>query len=410
MNSMNYRECGSLRFSEVGVGCYSLAGAYGRKDLDEFARMIRRAYELGVTFFDTADAYGDAESILGRVVRDFRSAIHIATKVGVVSGASMDLSPARVKRACEESLARLGTDYIDLYQVHFDDPKTPVEDVVGALEDLVASGKIRHYGVGHLAAEKIARYVEVGRPFSVLMELSAAARDARSKLLPLCRRHRMAAIAFSTTGRGILTGAIREGHVFPDGDIRQYDPLFQREQFRSALRVAARLADVGRRYGKTPAQAAIAWVLAQPGVVSALTGPSSVPHLEENVGGSGWKISDEDLASFDAFLSEEDARLDRERRQAVVTIATSALPQDPAAAFRDLVYALDTAATTGMCSEAQIVPLFEELLAFQGAGGEHGKHLDSGVLEGIRRRLKALVTATGTGDGDGDGLGFRRLS
>lgn len=294
---MNYRECGSLRFSEVGVGCYSLAGVYGRKDLDEFARMIRRAYELGVTFFDTADAYGDAESILGRVVRDFRGAIHIATKVGVVSGASMDLSPARVKRACEESLTRLGTDYIDLYQVHFDDPKTPVEDVVGALEDLVASGKIRHYGVGHLPAEKIARYVEVGRPFSVL-----------------------------------------------------------------------------------------------------------------NVGGSGWKISDEDLASFDAFLSEEDARLDRERRQAVVTIATSALPQDPAAAFRDLVYALDTAATTGMCSEAQIVPLFEELLAFQGAGGEHGKHLDSGVLEGIRRRLKALVTATGTGDGDGDGLGFRRLS
>ncbi|MGE5593232.1 MAG: aldo/keto reductase [Betaproteobacteria bacterium] len=389
---MNYRECGSLRFSEVGVGCYSLAGVYGRKDLDEFARMIRRAYELGVTFFDTADAYGDAESILGKIVRDFRGEIHIATKVGVVSGASMDLSPARVRKACEESLARLGTDYIDLYQVHFDDPKTPIEDVVGALENLLASGKIRHYGVGHLPADKIARYAEVGRPFSVLMELSAAARDARTKLLPLCRRHRMAAIAFSTTGRGILTGTIREGHVFPDGDIRQYDPLFQREQFRSALRVAARLAELGRRYGKTPAQAAIAWVLAQPGVVSALTGPSSVSHLEENVGGSGWTFSSEDLASFEAFLSEEDARLDRERREAVVAISSSPLPRDPQAAFRDLVYALDTAAAIGMCTEAQVVPLFEELLAFQKTPGEHAQHAQGGSLEEIRRRLEVLVT------------------
>lgn len=384
---MRYNQCGDLRVSEVGVGCYSLAGVYGKKDLDEFARMVRRAYELGVTFFDTADAYGDAESILGKIVRDFRSEIHIATKVGVVSGASMDLSPARVKKACEESLARLGTDYIDLYQVHFDDPKTPVEDVVGALESLVASGKIRHYGVGHLPADKIARYAEVGRPLSVLMELSAATRDARAKLLPLCREHGMAAIAFSTTGRGVLTGTICEGHVFPDGDIRQYDPLFQREQFRSALRVAARLAGVGRRYGRTPAQAAIAWVLAQPGVVCALTGPSNVAHLEENVGGSGWRISDEDLASFEAFLSEEDARLDRERKEAVVGILSSPLPADPQAAFRDLVYAIDTAVVAGMCAEAQIVPVFEELLALKKAPGGQA----AGKLDDIRRRLAAMV-------------------
>lgn len=386
---MRYNQCGDLRISEVGVGCYSLAGVYGKKDLDEFARMVRRAYELGVTFFDTADAYGDAESILGKIVRDFRSEIHIATKVGVVSGASMDLSPARVKKACEESLARLGTDYIDLYQVHFDDPKTPVEDVVGALESLVASGKIRHYGVGHLPADKIARYAEVGRPLSVLMELSAATRDARAKLLPLCRKHGIAAIAFSTTGRGILTGTICEGHVFPDGDIRQYDPLFQREQFRSALRVAARLAEVGRRYGKTPAQAAIAWVLAQPAVVCALTGPSNVSHLEENVGSSGWRISDEDLASFEAFLSEEDARLDRERKEAVVGIVSSPLPADPQAAFRDLVYALDTAAATGVCTEAQIVPVFQELLALRKSPGPTAEAAQK--LDDIRRRLTAMV-------------------
>ena len=385
---MRYNQCGNLRVSEVGVGCYSLAGVYGKKDLDEFARMVRRAYELGVTFFDTADAYGDAESILGKIVRDFRSEIHIATKVGVVSGASMDLSPARVKKACEESLARLGTDYIDLYQVHFDDPKTPVEDVVGALESLVASGKIRHYGVGHLPADKIARYAEVGRPLSVLMELSAATRDARAKLLPLCREHGMAAIAFSTTGRGVLTGTICEGHVFPDGDIRQYDPLFQREQFRSALRVAGRVAEVGRRYGKTPAQAAIAWVLAQPGVVCALTGPSNVAHLEENVGGSGWRISDEDLASFEALLSEEDARLDRERKEAVAVIVSSPLPADFQVAFRDLVYVLETAAVTGMCTEAQIVPVFEELLALQKAPGGQA----AGKLDDIRRRLAAMVS------------------
>jgi aryl-alcohol dehydrogenase-like predicted oxidoreductase len=400
---MEYRQLGALNVSALGVGCYSLTGVYGRKDPDEFARMIRRAYELGVTFFDTADSYGNAESILGEIVRDFRSDIHIATKVGVVSGASMDLSPARIRRACEESLARLGTDYIDLYQVHFDDPRTPVEDVVDALESLVASGKIRHYGVGHLPADKISKYAEVGRPLSVLMELSAVARDARTKLLPLCKKHGMAAIAFSTTGRGVLTGTIRPGHVFPDGDIRQYDPLFQREQFRSALRVADRVAELGRRYGKTPAQAALAWVLAQPGVACALTGPSSVRHLEENAGGAGWRISNEDLASLEDFLAEEDARLDRERRDAVLGILSSSLPADPQAAFRDLVYAADTAATAGMCAEAQILPVFEELMALKKAtarqthdtlssGGLTAGALIAGKLDDIRRRLADMIS------------------
>lgn len=377
-----------MRISEVGVGCYSLGGVYGPKDLDEFARMIRRAYELGVTFFDTADAYGDAESILGRIVRGFRDEIHIATKVGVVSGATFDLSPERVKGACDESLKRLGTDYIDLYQVHFDDPKTPVEDVVGVLESLVASGKIRHYGVGHLPAEKIARYCDVGRPFSVLMELSAVARDARARALPLCRERGMAAIAFSTTGRGILTGTIHEGHSFLPGDMRSYDPLFQREQFQSALRVAQKFAELARRYEKTPAQAAIAWVLAQPGVACALTGPSTVAHLEENAGASGWGITSDDLAALDAFFAEEDAWFDRERKKAVESIVSSPLATDPATALTDLVYVIETAAATGMCTEEEIIPVFRDLFALK-------KSLDAGALakmDSIRCQLAAMLS------------------
>jgi aryl-alcohol dehydrogenase-like predicted oxidoreductase len=324
--------------------------------------MLRRAFDLGVVFFDTAEAYGDAERILGEVVHAYRDDVIIATKVGVREGLAPNLSKAYVRAACSRSLQQLQTDYIDLYQVHFDDPNTPVEETVDVLEELVHDGKIRYYGVGHLPSDRIELYCRAGKPFSVLMELNAAARGAREKLLPLCRKHKLGAIAFSTTGRGLLTGKIRKDTVFGPDDLRRIDPLFQRERFQSGLRIADKLAALGKKWGRTPTQVAIAWVLAQQGVISALTGPSSIVHLEEDVGTSGWALPSKDLEALEQFLAEEEKRLKQEQHSSLRRILTTALPQDPPRALADLLYVLETAVDLGYLNEEDVMPIFGDLL------------------------------------------------
>lgn len=361
----------ALEISEVGVGCYSLSGVYGAKDRDEYARMIRRAYDLGVTFFDTAPAYGDAEEFVGRVVRGFRDDVCIATKVGVAQeGAGFDLSRRSIHASCEMSLERLGTDYIDLYQVHFDDGRTPTDEVVAAMESLRDAGKIREWGVCHLPAAKISEYCRTGKPFSVLMELSAVARSSREDMLPVLREHDVAGIAFSTTGRGILTGSTRPGHTFPESDLRSYDPLFQREQFESALRVADRMGQVARDHGKTPAQAAIAWTLGQPGVVCALTGPSRVAHLEENLGAVGWRIPRENIDGLERLFQEEDEWIEGQRRESVSSILKTPVRSSSHKAFADLVYVLEMSVLLGLADEQAIVPIFQRLCKLRGGTGE----------------------------------------
>lgn len=358
---MEYRKHQGWAISEIGIGCYALSGAYGTKDPQEFARMLGRAHELGVNFFDTADAYGDAEGVLGKAIKPFRHEVYVATKVGVQENASFDLSPAYVKAACEQSLQRLQTDYVDLYQVHFDDPTTPVAETVGALEELASAGKIRRYGVGHLPPERVKTYLTTSRVFSVLTELSAVARAACKELLPLCQAHGVGVIGFSVAGRGILTGKIKQRPAFEASDIRNVDPLFQRERFQSAVRVAEKLGELGRRHAKTPVQAAIAWVLSQPGVVCALTGPSTIPHLEENLGGSGWTLSPQDLGDLDVFFEQEDAWLMKKDRASVERILSEPLPPDPSQAFTDLVYVFETAILLSLTTEEQVMPTFMRL-------------------------------------------------
>ena len=384
---MKYRIHDGVSISEVGVGCYALGGAYGEKDFGEFRRMIVRAHELGVNYFDAADAYGDAEVVLGKAVMPFRKDVLIATKVGVAGGKGPDLSASYVKAACERSLKRLQTDYIDNYQVHFDDPDVPAEETVGALKELVSEGKIRRYGIGHLPVERVEEYLGRGQAFSVLMELSAVSRTSRTGLLPLCRRFGAAAIAFSVTGRGILTGKIDEKTHFEEGDIRNIDPLFQRENLASGLRVATKLAVIAKRYGKTPAQAAVAWALSQPGIVCALTGPSTVAHLEENLGGSGWSFHIEDSHAFETFLNLEEERLRRERNVSIDSILNRPLPKETGQAFKDLVYAAETATLVGRLQETAAEEFFIALMMIRDA-------LDEAAipdLEKMRDSLRGLV-------------------
>lgn len=384
---MQYRQHKNLTISEIGLGCYGLSGAYGPKDIAQYRETLQRGFDLGINLYDTAEAYGEAERILGEVVKPFRQEVILSTKVGVRDGYQPDLSAGYIHQACERSLLALGTDRIDIYQVHFDDPDTPVEETVTALESLVEAGKIRYYGLGHLPALRILEYAHFGDPFSMMMELSPLARSAVGEILPLCFEHDLAGIAFSVTGRGLLTGKLMTNNEFKAGDIRVIDPLFQRASFQSGLEVAQKLAEFGARHGKTAAQAAIAWVLAQPGVTCALTGPSSVAHLEENVGGSGWTFTAEELAKFNNYLQEEEIHLQALQRQAVQEILTEPLDKKVEHALIDLVFASENAIKYRMIAEEALLPIFYELIALREAMDENARH----KLVEIQGELREMI-------------------
>jgi len=384
---MNYRTHKDLHLSEIGFGCYGLSGAYGPKDLTTYKQTILRAFQSGVNFFDTAEAYGEAEGFLGGTIKPFRQQVYIATKVGVKEGFEPNLSSGYIQSACEASLKALQTDYIDLYQIHFDDPDTPVAETIDALEELVNQGKIRHYGLGHLPRGKINAYIEHGKPFSVLLELSAVSRSALAELLPFCQQQDIGAIAFSVTGRGLLTGKINTDTTFTAGDIRNLDPLFQREHFRSALRIQKQLSQIGKKYQKTSSQVAIAWVLSQPGVICALTGPSTISHLEENLSGSGWQLDPQDLRVLTTFLEQETERLKSEQKTTLELLINVEITADPQNAFKDLIYAIETAVELDMISEQQIMPLFMELYSLK----ENLNSQDVSHLDKIRIQLAELI-------------------
>ncbi len=362
---MQYRTHRDLRISAIGYGCYAAGGAYGAVSRDDVRKVIDRARARGVTFFDTAEAYGDAEALLGDALKPYRSEVTIATKVGVRGDGTSSLKADAIAAACDRSLRALQTEVIDLYQVHFDDPETPVAETVAALESLRRSGKIRHFGVGHLPPERVGEYLAAGDPFSILMELSPVQLHARSTLLPLCQEHDVGAIAFSITGRGALSGRLGRDVRFAEDDIRRIDPLFQRERFDSALRVMRHLKDLGIPMGLSPAQVAIAWVLAQPGVVCGLTGPTSLEHLEENLSAASATLPAQVVADIEQFLTADDARMRREQRASIARILNGPLPEDPGAAFTDLVYVMETAITAGTATEARILPWFHQLLALR---------------------------------------------
>lgn len=266
-------------------------------------------------------------------------------------------------------------------------PPTPIQETIDALEELVEDGKIRYYGLGHLSKQVVERYCQIGNPFSALVELSPVAKESYSSLLPLYQQHEVGIIAFSTTGRGLLTGKFTEKPDFDDGDIRNLDPLFQRERFKHGLRVYQKLTDIGERYGRSPTQMAIAWVLNQPEVICALTGPSTIKHMEENVGGSGWKIPEEDLTQLEAYLEREDRWLEKEQKRSLKQILSNQL-QQPEQAFTDLIYAIETAITLNLVSERPIMPLFHDLYELKEKLNQRGIEPR---LEEIQAKLHNLV-------------------
>jgi aryl-alcohol dehydrogenase-like predicted oxidoreductase len=371
---------GSLEVSIVGVGTYALAGVYGEKDPAVIRRILRAAYDRGVTLFDTAPAYGEAEEVLGQVLKDVRPSVVISTKVPACLG-DVSCSYDSLIAACDRSLERMGVDYIDLYQIHFDDGMTPVDEVVRAFEDLKALGKIRAYGIGHVSEERAAEYVKKGSPSTIMGELSAVSRNYYVKILPILKASRAGFIGFSLTGRGMLTsGSVDRKDLVP-GDIRQMDAVFAGERRQSGLRIREEFGRVGGEIGATVAQIAIAWAISQVEVLTGLIGPSTPEHLEEDLRGAELRLDRSVMERLDGFLAREAARLAGKLKAEILSILDEDI-KDTEQGASSLVYAMEGLAELGLAREEDLVSNMGKVIKIM-KSGEGGLS----ALDAIRRDL-----------------------
>jgi aryl-alcohol dehydrogenase-like predicted oxidoreductase len=295
---------GDLEVSRIGLGAMGMSHGYTGAGTDEAEsiRTIHRALELGVTLLDTAEIYGPYtnEELLGRALNGRRDQVVLATKFGLVShtGAgpsNLDSSPANIRAAVEGSLKRLGTDHIDLYYQHRVDPNTPIEDTVGALAELVQQGKIRHIGLSEAGPETIRRAHAVHPVTAVQSEYSLWTRSLEDRVLPVLRELGIGLVPFSPLGRGFLTGKVRSTDGFEQDDFRHGNPRFTGENFQRNLRIADEVEAVAAEAGATPAQVALAWLLAQGDDIAPIPGTKRVSRVEENTAADGVQLTTQQI-------------------------------------------------------------------------------------------------------------------
>jgi aryl-alcohol dehydrogenase-like predicted oxidoreductase len=301
-------QLGTLDVGRIGLGAMGMSTAYtdGSFDDAESIRTIHRALDLGVTLVDTAEVYGPYvnEELVGRAIRGRRDEVVVATKFGLIShraaeGSSIDSSPANVRLAVEGSLRRLGVDHIDLYYQHRVDPGTPIEDTVGALAELVAQGKIGHIGLSEVGAANIRRAHAVHPITAVQSEYSLWTRDPEAEVLPVLRELSIGFVPYSPLGRGFLTGQIRSLDALPDSDFRKTNPRFSDENFQRNLDSADQVASVAAEVGVTPAQVALAWLLAKGDDIAPIPGTKRVSRLEENVAADEVQLTAQQIQRLD---------------------------------------------------------------------------------------------------------------
>jgi aryl-alcohol dehydrogenase-like predicted oxidoreductase len=269
------------------------------RDDDAAVALIRRALDLGVTFLDTADIYGDSELKVGRAIHGRRADVVLATKFGFVqskigSEERIDGRPEHVRTACDQSLRRLGTDYVDVYYLHRVDPTVPIEDTVGAMADLVRQGKARHLGLSEVSAATLRRAQAVHPIAAVQTEYSLFSRDVEDELFPTLRELQVALVAYSPLGRGFLAGRFRRLEDLAPDDWRRKNPRFQGGAFERNVALADRVRELAATKGCTPAQLALAWLLSRESVVP-IPGTSSVERLTENAGALDVRLTREEL-------------------------------------------------------------------------------------------------------------------
>ena len=310
---MERRKLGAqgLEVSAQGLGCMGMSYAYGTGDEQSGLRTIHRAFELGVTLLDTAEVYGPYtnERLVGRAIAGRRDQVEIATKFGFsfdpdnpFGPRGVDGSPENVKRACEGSLERLGTDYIDLYYQHRVDPAVPIEETVGAMAELVRAGKVRYIGLSEASPEVVRRAHATHPLTAVQSEYSLWTRDPEAEVLASLRELGIGLVAYSPLGRGFLTGQIRSMDDLPEEDWRRNNPRFQVEALRQNVELADRVRELAVQRGVTPAQLALAWVHAKGEDIVPIPGTKRPERLEENVAALDVQLSDEDVATLDEAI------------------------------------------------------------------------------------------------------------
>lgn len=308
---MEQRKIGSssLSVAAIGLGCMGMSEFYGPTDDAQSLATLERALELGVTHFDTADMYGSGhnEQLLGRFLAGKRDRVVVATKFGIVRqpgvyARTIDNSPAYVQAACEASLKRLGIETIDLYYAHRRNPDVPVEDLVGAMADLVRQGKVRALGLSEVSGDTLRRAHAVHPIAAVQSEYSLWTRDVEGDVLPVCRDLGVSLVAYSPLGRGMLTGAIAKADDLAEGDFRRMNPRFQGANMDANQHLVDKVRALAAAKGCKAGQVALAWLLAQSSNVLPIPGTKRIAYLEDNVGAAAIVLSADEVAQLNAAL------------------------------------------------------------------------------------------------------------
>jgi aryl-alcohol dehydrogenase-like predicted oxidoreductase len=310
---MQKRKLGSsnLEVSALGLGCMGMSFSYGPPgERSEMIAVIRAAVERGITFFDTAEIYGPFtnEDLVGEALAPFRQQVVIATKFGfkIENGkqAGLDSRPAHIKEVAEASLKRLKTDVIDLFYQHRVDPEVPIEDVAGAVKELIAEGKVKHFGLSEAGAQTIRRAHAVQPVTALQSEYSLFWREPEAEILPLLEELGIGFVPFSPLGKGFLTGKIDEHTTFDAGDFRNIVPRFTPESRKANQALVELLQQIATEKKMTPAQLALAWLLAQKPWIAPIPGTTKLHRLEENIGAVSVELTPEDLQEIDRAASQ----------------------------------------------------------------------------------------------------------